>query len=103
MINPSNADNFPGSVLEAFSCGLPVVTTNVGGIPFLVKEGETGIMVEPDDHEGLAKGVLTLLQDPYLARLFSLNGRKVAEEYSWEKVKKVLFSMYGLYESKTLT
>ena len=96
MINPSNIDNFPGSIMEAFACGLPVVTTKVGGIHFMVKEGETGIMVKPNDHEGLAEGVITLLRNPMLAKLFSANGRKVAEEYSWEKVKKVLLSMYEL-------
>jgi glycosyltransferase involved in cell wall biosynthesis len=101
MVNPSNSDNFPGSILEAFACGLPVVTTRVGGIPFMVKEGETGILIAPHDHEGLAKGVISLLQNPDLAKSFSVNGRKVAEEYSWEKVKEVFLSMYGMDDKKT--
>lgn len=95
MMNSSNVDNFPGSILEAFACGLPVVTTKAGGIPFMVKEGETGILVEPNDHEGLAKGVMNLLEDYSLATSFSKNARKVAEEYTWEKVKNVLFKLYG--------
>ncbi len=95
MINSSNIDNFPGSILEAFACGLPVVTTRVGGIPFMVKEGETGFMVDADDHEGLARGVLTLLQNPEIARLFSISGRRVAEEYSWEKISQTVLNMYG--------
>jgi glycosyltransferase involved in cell wall biosynthesis len=96
MMNPSNSDNFPGSILEAFASGLPVVTTRVGGIPFMVKDGETGIMVAPDDHEGLAKGIISLIQNPELANTFSVNGRKVAEEYSWGKIKEVFFDMYGI-------
>ena len=95
MINSSNIDNFPGSILEAFACGIPVVTTRVGGIPFMVKEGETGFMVDADDHEGIARGVLTLLQNPEIARLFSISGRRVAEEYSWEKIKQTVLNMYG--------
>ena len=95
MINSSNIDNFPGSILEAFACGIPVVTTRVGGIPFMVKEGETGFMVDADDHEGLARGVLTLLQNPEIARLFSISGRRVAEEYSWEKISQTVLNMYG--------
>ncbi len=101
MVNPSNSDNFPGSILEAFACELPVVTTRAGGIPFMVKEGETGILIAPHDHEGLAKGVISLLQNPALARSFSVNGRKVAEEYSWKKVKEVFFDMYGINDKKT--
>jgi glycosyltransferase involved in cell wall biosynthesis len=62
----------------------------------MVKEGETGFMVDPDDHEGLAKRVLTLLRNPSLAKTFSVNGSKVAEEYSWEKVKEIIFKMYDL-------
>jgi glycosyltransferase involved in cell wall biosynthesis len=100
MVNPSNIDNFPGSILEAFACGLPVVTTRVGGIPFMVKEGETGILIAPHDHEGLAKGVISLLQNAALAKSFSVNGRKVAEEYSWKKVKEVFLSMYGMDDKK---
>ena len=101
MVNPANSDNFPGSILEAFACGLPVVTTRVGGIPFMVKDGETGIMVAPDDHEGLAKGVISILQNPALAKSFSVNGRKVAEEYSWVKIKKIFLGMYGMDDRKT--
>jgi glycosyltransferase involved in cell wall biosynthesis len=100
MVNPSNYDNFPGSVLEAFACGLPVVTTKVGGIPYMVKDGETGILVAPDDHEALAKGVISLLQNPTLANSFSVSGRKVAEEYSWRKVKEVFFRAYGINGKK---
>lgn len=94
MMNPSNADNFPGSILEAFACGIPVVTTRVGGIPFMVKEGENGFLVNPDDHEILAERVLRLLQNPKIAQTFSINGRKVAEKYSWENIKQIILDMY---------
>jgi glycosyltransferase involved in cell wall biosynthesis len=96
MINSSNTDNFPGAILEAFACGLPVVTTNAGGIPFMVREGENGILVDPDDHAALARGVFTLLHNPSLVQSFSMNGRRVAEEHSWENIKNKLFHLYGI-------
>jgi glycosyltransferase involved in cell wall biosynthesis len=94
MINPTNADNFPNSVLEAFACGIPVVTTRVGGIPYMVTQGETGVMVDADDHEGIARGVSTLLQNPDIARSLSINGRRVADEYGWEKIKQTVLNLY---------
>jgi glycosyltransferase involved in cell wall biosynthesis len=96
MINSSNTDNFPGAILEAFACGLPVVTTNAGGIPFMVKEGENGILIDPDDHAALARGVFTLLQNPEMVQSLSLNGRKVSEKHSWENIKITLFNLYGI-------
>jgi len=95
MINPSKVDNFPGSILEAFACGLPVVSTRVGGIPFMVKEGENGILVDPDDPMGLANGVIKLLENPDLAIRLSRNGRGVAERHAWENVREILFKFYG--------
>ncbi len=96
LINASHVDNFPASIMEAFACGLPVVTTRVGGIPYMVSEGKTGILVDPDDYESLAAGVIRLMEDPELAHTFSINGRVMAERYSWENIKEVLFDLYSL-------
>jgi glycosyltransferase involved in cell wall biosynthesis len=96
MINSSNTDNFPGAILEAFACGLPVVTTNAGGIPFMVKQGENGILVNPNDHASLAHGVFSLLQNPSMVQSFSMNGRKIAQEHSWQNIKIKLFNLYGI-------
>jgi glycosyltransferase involved in cell wall biosynthesis len=96
MVNASKADNFPGAILEAFMCGLPVVTTGVGGIPFLVKDEMSGLLVAPDDHEDLANKVINLVNNPRLARTLSVNARKFAEEYSWQNIRERLYSVYGL-------
>lgn len=96
MVNSSIIDNFPGSIMEAFACGLPVVTTRVGGIPYMVQEGETGILVNPGDHRDLARGVIKLLEDQNLSRNLSRNGRKIAEEHSWNSVLSRLIQLYGL-------
>jgi glycosyltransferase involved in cell wall biosynthesis len=94
MINSSSIDNFPGSILEAFACGIPVVSTRVGGIPYMIEDGVTGLLVEPNDHEGIAAAVLKLLGDSSLVKSLSLKGRKMAKDHCWEKVRKVLFDLY---------
>ncbi len=94
LINSSDADNFPGSILEAFACGLPVVTTNVGGIPYMVRDGETGLLSEINDSEGLAKRIIRLLDNPDLAHRLSLNGYLESQKYSWNKIGPEIIKLY---------
>ena len=60
---PSEIDKSPYSVLEAMFAGLPVVSTSVGGIPEMVLDGETGVLVPPDDDAAIADAIETLLDD----------------------------------------
>ena len=86
-LNSPNIDNMPNSVIEAYASGLPVVTTNVGGIPYIVRHGETGFMSECNDHEALAAHVLALLRDPELAAGVSSRARDEAlTRYVWPAV-----------------
>jgi glycosyltransferase involved in cell wall biosynthesis len=66
FVLPTRGDNLPVSILEAMAQALPVVSTRVGGVPELVEHGVTGLLVEPDDPEGLAGALTTLLADPAL-------------------------------------
>jgi L-malate glycosyltransferase len=86
FLNTNHIDNVPVSVIEACAMGLPVVSTNVGGIPDLLDDGETGLLVPDGDIEGMAAAVLRLIRNPDLAGRLSANARKLAESFSWEQV-----------------
>ncbi|HYY59203.1 MAG TPA: glycosyltransferase family 4 protein, partial [Pyrinomonadaceae bacterium] len=62
-LNAPNLDNMPSSITECLASGMPVVTTNAGGIPYIVKHEETCLMVERNDHEAMAAAAIRLLED----------------------------------------
>jgi glycosyltransferase involved in cell wall biosynthesis len=86
FLNTNRVDNAPVSVLEAAAFGLPVVSTNVGGIPHLLRSGEEALLVPEGDAEAMASAVLRLLDEPGLAARLSTAGREVAERSSWPRV-----------------
>jgi glycosyltransferase involved in cell wall biosynthesis len=94
-LNAPNVDNMPLSVLEAQMTGLPVVTTNAGGIPFIVEHGVTGWMVPCNDDAALATAALALLANPTLAATIAAQARKVCEErYVWSAVAPEWMRIY---------
>lgn len=94
FINASILDNMPVSLMEALACGLPVVTTGPGGIPFLVQDGVTALVSAVQDPAALAKNVLRLLNDPGFAERLAVSGRSEAEKFSWENVKGSWIALY---------
>ncbi len=94
FINASVVDNQPVSVLEAFAAGLPVVTTATGDIAAMVRDGETGRIVPPEDPLAIAEAVIGLLEDPDHAQLLAERGRQEAERYTWFKVRDAWASAY---------
>lgn len=95
MLNPSRIDNMPISILEALACGVPVVSTDVGGVPFLVEDGRTALLVPPGDPRAMAAAVLRLLDDPGLAHRLSAAGTEAVRQYSWPAVREPLFAVYA--------
>lgn len=86
-----DVEGFGISLVEASGCGVPVVGTKSGGIPDAVRNGETGILVESGDGEGIATAVAKLLDDDELARGLGNGGRRAVEEfYNWDRVARDL-------------
>jgi glycosyltransferase involved in cell wall biosynthesis len=86
FLNTTNTDNTPVSVLEAMACGMCVVSTDVGGIPYLLAEANDALLVPPDDAPAMAQAVERLLCDPKLSAKVSANAREKARAYDWEAV-----------------
>ncbi|MDX1545277.1 MAG: glycosyltransferase family 4 protein, partial [Christiangramia sp.] len=79
--------NTPISLLESMALGLPVVSTRVGGIPYMIDDKKNGILVEPENPKEMAIAISDLIQDPQLAETISWNARKEVEKYDWLHVK----------------
>jgi glycosyltransferase involved in cell wall biosynthesis len=81
---PSRQEGFPLVLLEAGACGLPVVASGVGGIPELIEDRETGVLIEPDNPLALAEVLRSFLNDPSAAQeLGTRLRRRVSEHFSW--------------------
>ncbi|HEX8098444.1 MAG TPA: glycosyltransferase family 4 protein [Pyrinomonadaceae bacterium] len=94
-LNGSDVDNMPLSILEAFASGLPVVTTNAGGIPYVVADGETGLLVRQNDYEGMAAAAVRLLEDDGLALKMARRAREECGKYSWDAVRVGWLKLYS--------
>ena len=86
FVNTANVDNTPVTVLEAMACGLCVVSTNVGGIPYLLEDGQNALLVPPDDPQAMAAAIERILREPGLARRLSGNGRETVERFDWSAI-----------------
>ena len=89
FINTTHFDNMPVSVVEAMALGLPVISTNVGGMPFLIHDGDNGILVADGDLDGFVKGIDTLKNNPDKTSQMIKNARSQAELFDWVRVKNL--------------
>ena len=94
LINASRVDNMPVSILEAFASGLPVVTTDAGGIPYIVGHEQTGLLSPVEDWKQLAANVIRLLQNSALVRQLTANAYQQASAYRWEAVREPWLRLY---------
>jgi glycosyltransferase involved in cell wall biosynthesis len=93
-LNSPDIDNMPGSIIEAFASGLPVVTTDAGGIPYILKDGETGLMVQRGDYQAMAACAIRLLEDEALASGIALRAHEECAKYSWATVRDEWLRLY---------
>ena len=93
-LNSSVVDNMPLSIIEAFSCGLPVVSYASGGISYICENGETALLVAKNDHKALAREAVLVLEDREFAQRIINNARRECEKYSPENVRGCWSKLY---------
>lgn len=94
MINPSLEDNSPNSIIEALASGVPVVSTNVGGIPYLIQSGVNGLLVPPNDPDKMADAALCILADSELRNRLIKQGKQDVKKFDKNVVAPQLVSLY---------
>jgi glycosyltransferase involved in cell wall biosynthesis len=88
-------EGFGMTLIEAGACGKPVIGTRVGGIKYVIRDRETGLLVPPKNLESLANAIISLLNDEDLARMLGTNGRKLVEKrYVWERTVDITEKVY---------
>ena len=86
FVNSSVVDNQPVSILEAFAAGLPVVSTPTGDIAAMLRGGEAGLLVGPEDPAAMAEAITRLLDQPDLAARIISRARQELDRYTWSRV-----------------
>lgn len=104
-LTATNLDNMPSSITESMAAGLPVVTTDAGGIPYIVTHNETCLMVPCNDHEALAASAIRLLEDKELAAKIARQAREASRSFTWNVVRDEWVKLYhelGLVQTEAL-
>jgi len=96
VINPSRVDNMPNSVLEAMASGAPVVSTNVGGVPFILQDDVNGLLVPAGNHVAMATAVKRLLGDPQCAKRLRDAALSEVQNYAWPRVRQRWIDVYAM-------
>jgi glycosyltransferase involved in cell wall biosynthesis len=97
MLNASNIDNMPMSILEAFSSGIPVISTEAGGIPDIIRDGENGMLVPLNDDKAMAEKAIYLLENQEVARRIAEQARQdCVIKYSWDIIRKKWLELYAM-------
>ena len=95
VVMPSHYESFGLVALEAMACGTPVVASQVGGLQFLVVDGETGFLIPGEDPRHLCERLTALVNDPELRRRLGGNAYQRAQAYAWDKIAAELAGVYA--------
>lgn len=94
FINTTNFDNMPVSVIEAMALGFPVVSTNVGGLPFLIEDHVDGILVEKANVDAMSNAIIHVFENADIRIKISRSAREKAETFTWSHIKTKWYSVF---------
>jgi D-inositol-3-phosphate glycosyltransferase len=94
VVMPSHYESFGMVALEAMACGTPVIASEVGGLAYLVRDGETGFTIPDQEPEELCDKISWLLNDKELHETMSARAVEYAQDYAWEKIAKQIVEVY---------
>ncbi len=87
FINTTHFDNTPVSIIEAMALGLPIISTNVGGISYLLENNKTALLVDDNDVDGMVQAIKEILCNPQLKNTLVNNANHLIQDFDWQKVK----------------
>lgn len=94
MLSSSRFDNMPVSILEGFNAGLLVISSNVGGVPYMIRDGENGLLFDSENDQQLVEKMLYALNHPKEVRSMILEARRSLNRYSWDYCRPKLMKLY---------
>ena len=97
LLSAPIVDNMPVSLLEAMNAGILVISSKVGGVPYMVKNNNTGLLFENDDSDALAAKMLWTLENQSVAKIIIQQAHKEVVRYRWDNIKDKLYAAYGIH------
>jgi len=94
MLSCPHVDNMPVSLLEAMNAGLLVISSNVGGVPYMIEDGRTGLLCPPDDEDALCERMIWAVAHPSESSQIILHAKEAVKGYTWNEIKKEIHRLY---------
>ena len=96
FLSSPTVDNMPVSLLEAMNAGLLVISSNVGGVPYMIKNGNNGLLFDNNNHDELAQKMLWAIENQTIAMTIIQQAHQAVASYRWENIKDKLYTTYGI-------